>query len=149
MGKSLALLCAVLAVTAASSASTRIEHWEATSTTATSITGDVTFTPARLTFSDGKSLAIRYAGILHIGNANDPRASRAPVQLYRVLTRTQPALLRGNRICGTTPSFLTIAHVRDAAIPAMMLVVVGFYDGASPPRRNDQRLCATYLYAVK
>ncbi len=113
-----------------------------------SITGDVAFTPERLTFADGKSIAIAYVGVVRIGDANGG-SPRRPVQLYRVLSRRDPTLLRGNTLCGNPPTFLTIAHEPDAATPELTLVIVGLYWDPHAPRSSGDHLCASYVYALQ
>jgi hypothetical protein len=73
------------------------EHWEAVSTTAISITGDVTFAPGRITFGNGKSLPLAAAG--SVPGFGAPTGA-VDATLYRVTAPDDPVLLHGNRLCG-------------------------------------------------
>jgi hypothetical protein len=107
------------------------QHWTAMSTTAMSITGDVTFQPTKMTFTGGKSVALSY--IKKIGQ----------YALYRVSATSNPHLLRGNTICGATlPGYVAVS--RSGAD-----VAVSFFSaGIAPTTVNAQSLCATYSYTA-
>ena len=73
------------------------EQWEAVSTTASSITGNVRFSPDRITFQNGKSLPLEPAGVVpQFGEA----MGTVSATLYRVTKPDDPALLQGTRLCG-------------------------------------------------
>jgi hypothetical protein len=73
------------------------EKWEAVSTTAMAITGDLIFSPDRITFGNGKSLPLAPSGTVPTFSA--PMES-VNATLYRVTTPADPVLLHGNRLCG-------------------------------------------------
>ena len=64
------------------------EQWEATSTTAISITGNVTFAPDRITFQNGEALPLMLVG--HVA-AFDAQGQRVPADLYKVTPRPIPS----------------------------------------------------------
>lgn len=105
------------------------QHWTAVSTTAMSITGDVSFSATRMTFAGGKHVALSFY-------------KKAPqYALYRVLGTVNPSLLRGNTLCGPKlPGYVAVARSgRD--------VNLSFFWGGVPPQNlNAPSLCATYLY---
>jgi hypothetical protein len=71
-------------------------RWEAVSTTALAITGDVTFSPDRITFGNRKSLPLAPAGTA----PNFDGSGKKTATLYRVMAPDDPVLLHGNRLCG-------------------------------------------------
>jgi hypothetical protein len=73
------------------------EHWTAYSKTAEAITGDITFSPERITFGNGKSLALASAGVVP---GFETLGSRGQSTRYRVTAPDDPVLLNGNRLCG-------------------------------------------------
>jgi len=108
------------------------QHWTALSTTAMSITGDVTFQPTLMTFAGGKSVALAYVKKL------------GQYSLYRVSGKSNPHLLRGNTICGATlPGYLAVSRTGGD-------VDVSFFNAGIPPGDvNASSLCATYRYTAK
>ena len=113
---------------------TGAQHWTAYSTTAMSITGDVTFTPQKMTFSNGTSVALVRA-----------RAMSSTSTLY-ALSGKNPALLRGNTLCSTKlPGYVLIERKGT-------MVYLTFYSAGKgvPLGANAARtLCATYNYGAK
>lgn len=102
------------------------QHLVAVSTTAMSITGDVTVTPATMTFSNGTSVSLRLA------------KTGAAYRLFAVSAKSNPVLLRGNTLCGAaTPGYVSIGSP-----DAQGDVHMSFYDAAKD-------VCATYMYARK
>jgi hypothetical protein len=124
------------------------QHWEAVSNTAMSITGDVAFTPSRLTFANGKSLDLRYAGTRPISHASStPHGTAQSFKLYQVVTRTNPTLLRGNVLCDETPTYVGVAVSPEHNAMTEFLNV---YNGETAPTSWDSdELCASYTYALK
>ncbi len=123
---------------AATIAAASAQHWIADSNTAMAITGDVTFTPTRIAFQNGRALPIR-------------RESRGTYETYRVLSRSNPVLQNGNTVCGpSAPSYLTVRYGHDRSSTETAVYVV-FYTGAKPPHRfeDPSNLCATFTYSMK
>jgi hypothetical protein len=99
------LACALVAQSPALAASP--EQWEAVSTTAMAITGNVRFSPDRITFQNGKFLAFAPAGAITVTEGRENR----PATLYRVTKPDDPILLQGTRLCGgRTPEPVTFSR---------------------------------------
>ncbi len=115
--KTLLLSSLILALGAAPGA----QHWVASSTTAISITGDVTFTPHNMRFYDGKSISLAYF-----------RTTNG-AKFYHV-SGTNPSLLRDNTLCGTIlPITLRVTRAGND-------ISATFYDRSGP--------CAIFNYTV-
>src|SRR5580704_9312307 len=93
----LCLLASGCTVPGSSLAAEGVERWHATSTTAISVTGDVTFAPDKMQFQNGQSLPLAM-----IGRVPDFKAMGQSVNatLYRVTTPADPRLKNGNHLCG-------------------------------------------------
>jgi hypothetical protein len=74
-----------------------VEKWIATSTTATSITGNITFTPTKIQFQNGQSLALTTVGRVADFKAEGEKVA---AMVYRVTPPADPVLKNGNRLCG-------------------------------------------------
>jgi hypothetical protein len=126
------------------------ERWTAYSKTAQSITGDVTFTRARITFGDGRWLPLAPAGLIpgHVAPGTLARGSKLTAQRYRVTSPADPVLLNGNRLCGgRTPVPVTIIVVSrvpsfSPATPA--LIVMEVFSGG-----GGLRFCGSYSFDVQ
>jgi hypothetical protein len=92
----LALLAAALLAHSRAWPAPAGEHWEAVSTTALAITGDVTFAPDRITFGNGPSLPLAPAGTV----PGFDWSGKKTATLYSVTAPANPVLLHGNRLCG-------------------------------------------------
>jgi hypothetical protein len=130
----------ILAAMMAGGPSAGPQHWQALSTTAMSITGDVTLTPTRMTFADGKYLSVVYAG--------SGRDAGKTVWFYRILTPHQPILIRGNTICGNSPTYVAVKYAHDNTVTATGTTVsVSFYNSKKRPvSLNTDGFCASYTY---
>ena len=93
-----------LAATLASTTPATPQKWVAVSNTAMSITGDVISTPSRLTFANGKSLAVQFVGIHTIAKPSDATHGAGYFDVYRVANRSNPILLNHNTICDKSPT---------------------------------------------
>jgi hypothetical protein len=90
------------------------EHWEAVSTTAMAITGDVTVSPDRITFANDKSFPLAPAGTVPQFGAPTDQVSAT---LYKVTAPDDPLLLHGNRLCGgRAPQPVTFIAIRKPAL---------------------------------
>lgn len=130
----------ILAAVMAGGPTAAPQHWQALSTTAMSITGDVTLTPTRMTFSGGKYLNVAYAGNGHDG--------KKTVWFYRITTSRQPVLIRGNTICGDSPSYVAVEYAHDNTVTSTgVTVFVSFYNSKTRPvSLNTDGFCASYTY---
>jgi hypothetical protein len=127
------------------------QQWIAVSNTAMSITGDVHFSPSRLTFENGQSIGIEYITTWattpterkQYGNATSYR-------LYRVTTSADPVLLKGNKLCGAHPTYFTVAYRAEAAPPGTT-ILAAFFTGSKPPAQWEMSstLCAAYTYELR
>ena len=93
------MLLAAILIAAVTTQARADEHWQATSTTASSITGDVIFAPNKITFGNKKSLPLADARkSTFVGNGKS-----ADAMIYRVTAPTDLQLIRGNRLCDGKP----------------------------------------------
>jgi len=135
---------------AASTAAFRVapgpQPWIAVSTTALSITGNVRFAPASISFGAGGRLATRYLrDVSGAVSVLGPAAGDTHASLYRVLSRADLRLRSGNRLCGATPAYLSVLRTRSGSASDIILTV---YSGASPPTGAlSDKVCASYTYA--
>ena len=107
------------------------ETWMPVDKTAISITGKVTFTPSKITFQNGKSLAIKAATDAGIDG-----------QVFKVLKPADPQLIRGNTLCGrSTVKYILIVK------PDRKSRGLSVYDGPNVPFQ-DTPSCASYSYEV-
>jgi hypothetical protein len=96
------------------------EHWTAYSRTADAFTGDVTFTPNRITFANGASLPIEPAGTLP---GYKTFAKQVESRLFRVTAPAAPVLHHGNRLCEGDPvTDLVVSEIpaRPPLTPALI-----------------------------
>lgn len=133
---------------AGASAAAGPERWVATSTTAMSITGDVRFSPDRLSFAGGaRQLSIAYVKAVsgRVSFVGDTHASDH-AKLFRVVSPADVLLKNGNPLCGRKPTFITVMEVREASGGVAYLTV---YDGAAEPAGTaSDKICAGYVYSI-
>lgn len=107
------------------------ETWQPVDKTAISVTGKVTFTPNKITFQNGKSMAIKAA----TGDGMDG-------QVFKVLTPADPPLIRGNKLCGRAPvKYLLVVGQGSRDIG------LSVYDGPAVPHM-DTPSCGSFSYHV-
>jgi len=113
--------------------------WEALSTTAISITGNIQIAQDAITFGEGTSL-----GISAIGSAKgtwDDQQDAVMAAIYGLEPPADPVLLNGNRFCGMPdkkPTHIVLAPFDDG----LSLFV---YTGDAKPK-PDTSACASYNY---
>ena len=137
------LPAALLAIAAFPALAAAPEPWEAVSTTALAITGNVRVSPDRITFQNGKSLPLAAAGIVPQFREAMGTTSAA---LYRVIAPADPVLLRGNRLCGKPVTFIAVwkpARVGSDIDPREM---AAFSGSARPTVAGGPDFCGTYTY---
>jgi hypothetical protein len=118
------------------------EHWEAVSTTAISITGDVTFSPGRIAFGNGKSLPLAAAGAApHFDWSGKKTAT-----LYRVTAPADPVLVHGNRLCGAPVTFIAIWKPDLVGSDIDPRAMAAFSGNAPPTVAGGPNFCGTYNY---
>jgi hypothetical protein len=123
----LSTLLALSLVTAASAA----EKLPAYSNTAMSITGDVTLGADRITFGNGKSVAVKKVA-----------SGKAKADIYELSKPQDPKLLRGNQLCGSGPVRYVAFFKTDDKLTEMVV----FQPKADPFGNDPDRVCATYTY---
>ena len=134
----LSTLLALSLVTAAWAA-TRLS---ATSNTAMSITGDVTLGAGRITFGNGKSVAVKKVASGKEGQWDPIASGAAKADVYELAKPQDPKLLRGNRLCGSGPvRYLAFFKTGD-----VLTELVVFQPKADPFGSGPDRVCATYTY---
>jgi hypothetical protein len=131
-------LSALSLVTAASAA----EKLPAYSNTAMSITGDVTLGADRITFGNGKSVAVKKVASGKEGKWDPTTSGKAKADIYELTKPQDPKLLRGNRLCGSGPVRYVAFFKTDDKLTEMVV----FQPKADPFGNDPDRVCATYTY---
>ena len=131
-------LLALSLATAASAA----EKLPATSNTAMSITGDVTLGANRITFGNGKSVAVRKIATAKDGHWDPIASGKAKADVYELTKPEDPKLLLGNRLCGSGPVRYVAFFKTDDKLTEMVV----FEPRADPFGSGPDRVCATYTY---
>jgi len=123
------------------------ERWTAYSKTAISITGDVTFSPGRITFGNGRYLPLAPAGSIPRYNALGKSVTAG---LFRVTAPSDPVLLHGNRLCGgRTPqpvTFIVVSTVGPVPDGPELRSMDVFADATPPNAEGGTQSCGTYNY---
>ncbi|MDE2583340.1 MAG: hypothetical protein KGL52_17015 [Rhodospirillales bacterium] len=124
------------------------ERWTATSTTSVSITGDVTFQPGKVTFQNGRSLALA-----RIGPVADFKTllGTVPATLYRVTPPADPVLENDNRLCGQGRHSWLVTFVviwRPSPLPGDVSprMMDTFSGRAAPGSEQDAGFCGSFAY---
>ena len=124
-----------------------VERWEAYSTSAMAITGDVRFSSRRIVFQDGAALPlqfVRQAGI-------DTESGKRLADIYRVRSPRPLRLRQRNIFCD--PQAAYIAVIRDGGRPGS--ATAGDYNDRNlyvytdDPLKPPPALCAIYNYENK
>jgi hypothetical protein len=122
------------------------EQWEAYSKTATAITGNVTLSPDRITFGNGKSLPLSSAGT--IPDYVTVWGKRTAT-LFRVTTPDDPVLLHGTRLCGKDAApepvtFIVVASPHQAEANFRSMDV---FSSSEPPKGvENPNFCGNYNF---
>lgn len=102
-----------LAAAVLTPASAQAERWEPAGSTAEALTGTVKFSPSRITFQNGKSLALSQAGTTRFTNDMNKTVS---ANVYKVVVPEDPALVSGNKLCGGKKvAYLLVWRTRDGS----------------------------------
>lgn len=130
---------------ASSATSATPKRWQAMSTTAISITGDISLSDHAITFANGESLALELV-------EKDQQTGQT---LFRVATKANPELLNGNRICGGQPiDYLLEQQSGEAAGQSEMQLMAYYYPEElrlndlplKDPNDIKRMMCALYTY---
>jgi hypothetical protein len=140
----LALALALLLAQFCACAAAAGEHWEAVSTTAMAITGDVTFSPDRITFGNGKFLPLAAAGTA----PGFDWSGKKTATLYRVTAPGNPILLQGARLCGGPQAVTFIAVWKPDLVGSDIdpRAMAPFSGGVRPTVAGGPGFCGTYNY---
>jgi hypothetical protein len=134
----LSTLLTLSLVTVASAA----DRLPAYSNTAMSITGDVTLGADRITFGNGKSVAVRKVASGREGQWDPDASGKAKADVYELVKPEDPKLLSGNRLCGSGPVRYLAFFKTDDKLTEMVV----FQPKADPFGPDSDRVCATYIY---
>lgn len=109
----------------------------ALSTTATAITGDISFDDYEIIFANGKKLVFEdlIADTFIVGG------KEVPASVYSVKGTANPKLLNGNRLCGENPVTYLASWLDD---DVTMIAVFETQD--APESDEDMRALYTYVY---
>ena len=90
-----------LTATATAQTASAPENWMPITRTAQATTGRVTFTPAEITFQNGKSLPLARGGQMLF--RPEAKQKKIMAELYKVTSPDDPALENGNKLCKGKP----------------------------------------------
>lgn len=127
-----------------------LEQWTATSTNALSITGNVSFSAEKITFFNGRSLAL--SSPVQVASF---MVSDKPVEamLYRVVKPRALKLKNGNYLCGSAekPKVTFIAVWKPAALPGEMpaRTMQAFSSKEQPVSADAPGRCGIYHYETR
>jgi hypothetical protein len=125
-------------------------YWRAASTTAVSITGDISISDAKVSinFASFPLAQIRKLEAAEIGAVFDADVNASgSANLYRLNIPGSRRFLRHNTLCGTEDVQWMVTYVLDKDLR------VAFFSGSSQPvfqfdaLRNSTSLCGTFSYA--
>jgi hypothetical protein len=122
-------------------------HWEALTSTALAITGDILLSESRITFENGASLELAYVGIVPDVVPDLPKGTLA--RIYRVVHPQVLVLLHRNRLCGEPtdigsfsrlPYYMAVSEERFGDLDGIM---IAFLVGPLPvgPDPEGRRNC--------
>ncbi len=127
----------------------KVEHWTATSTSSLSITGNVVFSPDKITFQNGTSLSLALVG--QVANYIVDTGVSKVATIYRVTSSAEPLLLQSNRLCGGGARYTRVTYIAvwdPEKLPADNDPrAMDVYTGKEPPHSNDDPTgCTGYSY---
>jgi hypothetical protein len=132
-----------LAATATAQTAPAAENWSPIGRATQTITGCVTFTPAEITFQNGKSLTLTRGGQMLF--RPEPKEKRVMADLYRVTPPDDPVLENGSKLCKGKPIAYLIVwkseKVGNEADPRTLAPFSGHRLNAGSP--DD---CGRYIY---
>lgn len=110
--------------------------YKAFSTTAESITGDISMDDFSITFANGESLS--FSSLL--GDHFIVDGNRVNASVYSVANPSDPELENGNKLCGSGD----VSYLASWA-GGEGLTIVAVFTGDEPPESSDE-MCASYIY---
>jgi hypothetical protein len=136
------LLPATLLILSLAATASATEKLPTYSNTALSITGDVTLGADRITFGNGKSVAVKKIASGKEGKWDPVASGKAKADVYELTKPEDAKLLRGNRLCGSGP----VRYVAFFRTDDKLTEMVVFQPKADPFGSDPDRICATYTY---
>ena len=127
----------------------KVEHWTAASDTASSITGNVIFSPEKIIFQNGTSLSLEMVG--KVPNFSVDSGVSKTATIYRITKPDNPRLLRKNHICGGVNVASPITYIAiwvPEKLPADHdpRVMVAFRGKNMPISDEDPGYCGGFSY---
>lgn len=117
--------------------------YEAASTTALGITGDMSLTDTSIAFEDGTEL--RFSEMIDAPIVYD--GTKMPATIYKLATPSNPTFKgSGNDLCGQDVTYIATWADEDGAEPGIILTT---YTGATVPTNADEEMCSLYWYVRK
>lgn len=135
----------LLAMTPAHARPRGEEEWQAFSTTAMGITGDILLSPYRLRAA-GHDFPLRLVTDVP---AFETDQGLLPARILRVTKVMDPELLNGNRLgCRRPIRWVVVARLKDNPLPkrGKMLHMAVFAGSKMPKSEEDPGLCGTFTY---
>ncbi len=111
------------------------DDFVALSTTATSITGDISFDDFEMVFENGAKIEFDEL----IADHFTVDGKDVPASVYSVKAPGNPKLLNGNRLCGESPVTYLASWLDDD------VTMVAVFETQDAPVSNDS-MCALYTY---
>jgi hypothetical protein len=149
MSRNIFLALALLLSLSFSAAAQDKGYWRSSSQTASSITGDIVITDAKLTmnFLAWPLVPVRALKPIEISAVFDADGNVAQAgNLYRVSISATQRLLHKNTLCGTEQTQWMATWIDGRSLH------VAFFSGSNPPVftfdaiRNSTDVCGTFLY---
>ena len=126
------------------------EKWQAASTTATSVTGNVTFTPSKIQFQNGQSLPLALAG--HAADFKS-MGDKVNATVYRVTAPADLKLKGGNHLCGNGSHTLPVTYIVvwiPEAVGDKPPRSMAAFSGKDQPKADDSPdSCGVYNYELE
>lgn len=123
------------------------EKWQATSTTAISVTGNITFAPNRIQFQNGQSLPL--AVVSHVTDFK-AMGDNVAATIYRVTAPADLRLKNGNHLCGGGGHSQPVTYIviwKPEAPPDEKPRSMAAFSGKEPPHSSgDASSCGIYNY---
>lgn len=111
------------------------DEFSAHSTTASAITGDISFDDYEMVFANGEK--IEFEDLVDDHFSVDGK--RVPASVYSVRAPGNPELLNGNRLCGESGVTYLASWLEDD------VTMVAVFETPEPPQDSSE-MCALYTY---
>ncbi|MCQ8782632.1 hypothetical protein [Mangrovibrevibacter kandeliae] len=119
------------------------KDYEAASTTAVGITGDMSLTDTAITYEDGTRLAFAdktKSKVVYNGDSVE-------ATIFKLKTPANPTFKgSGNDLCGENVTYLAVIPDTGPGDPG---VIVATFTGEQPPESVDDEMCSSYWYVEK